>query len=296
MHLSLLAINPNDDPPSRNIDESFQVAQLMQATGTADAVAKMSARFAKGDGDLAKLVRDRQDAETRRARAEASLTGAFGKTAQERNPALEQRLRDEIAAAGKAIEATDAELARRFPEYHELARLQPVSVDEVRALLKPGEAMLAYALAGDAAYLWVVTRDGAQFLPLAAKAGDIGSVLAKVRGQMEFDPPAMPPGSASMCCTRCIGALRPGPAPSLGHHPPPDRARWRTAKPALRHAGRLAAACHRRRCRLPQGGLAGPPLRDVGAAGRRFDQGAASVRPGGNGEGAFRRFRRPAGR
>ena len=160
VHLFSLAANPTSEPPAAIADESFQVAQLMQATGTADAVAKMSARFAKGDGELAKLVRDRQDAEARRARAEATLTGAFGKTAQERNPALEQRLRDEIAAAGKAIEAIDAELARRFPEYHELARLQPVSVDEVRALLKPGEAMLAYALAGDTAYLWVVTQGG----------------------------------------------------------------------------------------------------------------------------------------
>ena len=101
-HLALLAANPIHEPAPRLADESFQVAQLMQATGTADAVAKMSARFAKGDGELAKLVRDRQDAEARRARAEAALAGAFGKTAQERNPALEQRLRDEIAAAGKA--------------------------------------------------------------------------------------------------------------------------------------------------------------------------------------------------
>ena len=70
----------------------------------------------------------------------------------------------------KQIDAVDAELARRFPEYQELARLQPVSVDEVRALLKPGEAMLAYALAGDTAYLWVVTR-GRRPVPAAQGQG-----------------------------------------------------------------------------------------------------------------------------
>lgn len=187
-HVDLLALNLLREPTSRIADEALQAAQLMQATGTANAVAKMSARFARGDGELAKLVRDRQDAEARRARAETNLTGAFGKTAQERNPALEQRLRDDIAAAGKAIEAIDAELARRFPEYQELARLQPVSVDEVRALLKPGEAMLAYTLAGDTAYLWVVNSDGAQFLPLKAKVAEILAKLAKVRSQMEFSP------------------------------------------------------------------------------------------------------------
>ena len=41
-----------------------------------------------------------------------------------------------------------------------------------RALLNPGEAMLAYALAGDTAYLWVVNSDGAQFLPLKAKVAE----------------------------------------------------------------------------------------------------------------------------
>ena len=72
LHIALLTTNPLDEPTPRLADESFQVAQLMQATGTADAVAKMSARFAKGDGELAKLVRDRQDAEARRTRAEAA--------------------------------------------------------------------------------------------------------------------------------------------------------------------------------------------------------------------------------
>ena len=187
VHLGILADYPPKESAPRIADESFQVAQLMQATGTADAVAKMAARFAKGEGDLARLVRDRQDAEARRTRAETALTGTFGKTAQDRNPALEQRLRDEIAAAGKAIDAADAELARRFPEYQELARLQPVAVNEVRALLKPGEAMLAYALAGEYSYLWVVTKDSVQFLPIKAKASEIQANLAKVRAQMEFD-------------------------------------------------------------------------------------------------------------
>ena len=47
--------------------------------------------------------------------------------------------------------------------------------------------MLAYALAGESSYLWVVTKDSAQFLPIKAKASEIQANLAKVRAQMEFD-------------------------------------------------------------------------------------------------------------
>jgi len=183
-----LALMRPEASPSLIGEESFQVVQLMQATGTADAVAKMSARFAKGDGELARLVRNRQDAEVRLARAEAALNPAFGKIAQDRNPTLEQRLRDEIEVAGKSIAAADTELGSRFPEYQELTRQLPVPVVEARLLLKRDEAMLVYALLDDLAYLWIVTQEGVKFGWLQAKAADIKASLGKVRGQMEFSP------------------------------------------------------------------------------------------------------------
>jgi hypothetical protein len=49
-------------------------------------------------------------------------------------------LREEIGAAGKEVAAINAELTQRFPQYQELSRVEPVTVAQVRGLLKPGEA------------------------------------------------------------------------------------------------------------------------------------------------------------
>ena len=170
VYLSLLAGNPGHEAAEQIANEALQFAQLINATGTADAVAKMSARFAKGDGDLAKLVRDRQDAEARRTRAEANLTGAFSKTAKERNPALEPRLRDEIAAADKAHRC---DRRRTRPPFPRVPRTRPPPARIGERGTHPPQARRSHArLRGgrDTTYLWVITLNGAQFVPLMAKA------------------------------------------------------------------------------------------------------------------------------
>ena len=88
VYLSLLAGNPGHEAAEQIANEALQFAQLINATGTADAVAKMSARFARGDGELAKLVRDRQDAEARRP-GQKQPSQPLSASDQERNPALE---------------------------------------------------------------------------------------------------------------------------------------------------------------------------------------------------------------
>ena len=185
-HLELLSKNPDKEPADKISDEAFQIVQLQQASGTASAIAKMAARFASGDDALAGLIRRKEDASERRAKAEAQLVTASSKPPQERKAAAEQGLRDESARAAQEIATIDAELTRRFPEYQELTRPEPLSVGQIRALLKPGEAMLVYAL-GKSSFLWVVKPDGAVFMPLEADVKDVTAKAATIRAEMDFD-------------------------------------------------------------------------------------------------------------
>ncbi|MDP1732842.1 MAG: CHAT domain-containing protein [Sulfuritalea sp.] len=190
-HLSLVFRNPDQEPADKITDEAFQIAQLEQASGTASAIAKMASRFASGDDALASLIRRKQDASDRFAKGEAQLVVAASKPPQKRKADDEQRLRSDIVLARKEIETIDAELTRRFPEYQELTRPEPVSVSQVRALLKPGEAMLVYAL-GDSSFLWVVNPEGAVFMPLQVDIKDVAAKVATIRAEMEFDGSAQP--------------------------------------------------------------------------------------------------------
>jgi tetratricopeptide (TPR) repeat protein len=191
-HLALLSHSPGNEAADKTADEAFQVVQLEQASGTASAIAKMAARFASGDDALAGLIKRKQDASERRTKAEARLVVASSKPPQERKAAAEQGLRDESARTLQEITTIDAELTRRFPEYQELTRPEPLSVGQIRALLKPGEAMLVYAL-GNRSFLWVVKPDSVVFMPLEVDVKDVTAKVATTRSEMQFDEAGSPP-------------------------------------------------------------------------------------------------------
>ena len=186
-HLSLLALNPANEPVPKLTDEALQTVQLAQASGTASAIAKMAARFASGSDALAVLAKRKQDAAQRRSKGEAQLVRASGQTPDKRDAVAEQRLRDELAQTVKELEGIDTELTQRFPAYQELARPEPVTVAKVQALLRPGEAMLVYGLDASGSYVWVVTPKQASFKALPAKRKDLESQVARVRSQMALD-------------------------------------------------------------------------------------------------------------
>ena len=185
-HLTLLSQNPAKEATKKITDEAFQIVQLEQASGTASAIAKMASRFASGDDALAGLVKRKQDASDRRTKGEAHLVITASKPPQERNSAEEQELRKGLAHLAQDMATIDAELTRRFPKYQELTRPEPASVSHIQALLKPGEAMLAYEL-GSSSFLWVVKKDGAVFQILKVDAQEIANKVATVRAEMEFD-------------------------------------------------------------------------------------------------------------
>jgi CHAT domain-containing protein/Tfp pilus assembly protein PilF len=185
-HLSLLALNPEQEPVPNLTDEALQTVQLAQSSGTASAIAKMAARFATGDDALAVLARRKQDAAKRRNKDEAQLVKAASQPPAKRDGVREQRLRESVAQTAKELEAIDAELTQRFPAYQELARPEPVTVAKVQALLRPGEAMLAYGMSDDA-YVWVITPKQSSFRALPVKRKDLETQVARVRSQMALD-------------------------------------------------------------------------------------------------------------
>lgn len=188
LHIYILDRISNKNPSAAIANESFEIVQLAQASGTAGAVAKMAARFAKGDDALATLAKRKQDAQERLEILESTLLKTFSEAADKRDAGREQKLRDDIAALRREVAAVDAELNRRFPEYQELVRPEPLQIAQVRKLLKPGEAMLVYAFdATTGSHAWVVSPDKAAFLRLDARLPELEKDVALVRSQMEID-------------------------------------------------------------------------------------------------------------
>ena len=190
-HLAMLARNPDAEAVSAVADEALQVAQLQQTSGTEAAVSKMSMRFAAGEDALAALVRRRQDAMDRLARADRQLLAASARASRDRNADIDQGLRQIASATSDEINAIDQELSAGFPQYQELTRPSPLRIDQIQALLRPDEAMLAYA-STDRTYLWVVTRASAHFIPLQISSSELAASVKAIRSRMDFDDAGQP--------------------------------------------------------------------------------------------------------
>jgi CHAT domain-containing protein/tetratricopeptide (TPR) repeat protein len=163
--------------------EGFELAQWALQTGAADALAQMSVRFAKGAGPLASLVRERQDLFSRRQADMRRLDAAAGRA----DASATQAARAALVAVEEQIDAIDARLAVRFPEYSELANPKPLTLAEVRTLLRPDEALVAFLdvpkFAGlpEESLAWVVTKDTVRWRSIALGTSALSERVAALR-------------------------------------------------------------------------------------------------------------------
>jgi len=169
--------------------EAFEVAQLARATSVAAAVARMAARFAAGDDDLARLVRARQDAIDAWQRLDQALVKAVSQPPDKRDVQAEARLRTDLAALDRRLTGLDAELAQAFPDYAELATPQPVALAGIQELLGPDEALMVYLVWDESTFLWVVRPDWAELHRIAVGADDLADAVADLRAGL--DPTAI---------------------------------------------------------------------------------------------------------
>ena len=168
------------------VSEAFEVGQLAQTTAASHAIARMSARFARGDDTLAGIVRDRQDSVERWRLVDKKLIEAVGKPPDERKPDAELSFRAEIAALEGRLDHLDSQLADEFPDYAELATPQPLSLHEAQELLGPDEALIAYLVDHAATYVWVITSERAQMLSAKLGREALDEAVAELRRGLDL--------------------------------------------------------------------------------------------------------------
>jgi len=185
-HVEVLAERPDAD--AQLIDEAFQVAQLARATGTAGAVARMSARFAAGDDRLAKLVRTRQDAVELWRLLDARLLEAASRPPDRRDPQREKQIRAKLRDLEGKLAQLDKLLAGEFPSYAQLAAPSPAEIASVQKLLAHGDGLIAYLAGGQETYLWVLRRDRVRFFRLDISAEDLDATVEELREGLIPEP------------------------------------------------------------------------------------------------------------
>lgn len=178
--------------------EAWEAAQWAIASDAADALARVSARFAQGDDALGRLAEEREALIERRDRLERELERLY---ASDDVAALETRARTRTAweAAVERLQAVDADIDARFPAYSELTSPRALSVAETQALLGPNEGLLLVLVNPEATYVWGISRERVEW----ARAEDLGDAAMSaavnrlrasltsagaVRGDQDVDP------------------------------------------------------------------------------------------------------------
>ena len=156
--------------------EMFRTAQWGLGTEASTALAQMAARQARGDGALARLVRERQDLVGEWQAKDELLITARTEPPARRKAETEAALGRRLAAIDTRMAEIDRTLAKDFPEYTALAAPESLDVGEVQAYLRPDEALVLFLVTPEwksipeESFIWVVTRTAARWV-----RSDLGS-------------------------------------------------------------------------------------------------------------------------
>ena len=172
--------------------EAFQLADVVRGQSWQSAVAAVAARAAVGDPALAELVRKEQDLRNYAGALQQALLRMLSAPPEQQLPKVISEMRERIAGATKERRSLFAVLEERFPAYMNLVSPRPATLEQARAALRGGEALLSVLVTGDRSYVWAVTKHGpVGFHAANLGEGQVGSIVAGLRKALEPGPVAV---------------------------------------------------------------------------------------------------------
>ena len=174
--------------PTEALNASYAVLQHSISSAAGEAVSKLAARFAAGTNELAQFVRKDQDLTAEADRLDKSIIAAVSKPPAERNASAEDQIRKHIEEIKVEREKLQDVFNQRFPDYVALSKPQPLTIEETQALLADDEALVAIDL-DKKSYVWVITKDRAEWKELSVSAEDVSKEVETLRTGLNPDSP-----------------------------------------------------------------------------------------------------------
>jgi hypothetical protein len=168
----------------------------------------MAARGAKGDPNLAALVRERQDLLTEWQRRNQLRSSAVAQTPDKRNREAEAENVVRLAAIDDRIAAIDAQLKKEFPEYDALTSPVPLSIEEIQAQLAADEVLVLFFDTPEAkptpeeTFIWVVTKTDMRWVRSGLGTPALIREVSALRCGLDYD------GAAFLRGGRCSDLLK----------------------------------------------------------------------------------------
>lgn len=158
-YLYLLARLQESDIEDRA--DALVAVQLARRAESGNAFRFLAQRLAAGGtGDLASLVRQRQDLIQRLGALEKRLVDSYALPAQEQPEGLAERLRTQIDELSQQERTLSDRLRREFPAYAEFEGSRLADLSSLQQALQPGEAAVVWVLGKEESYRLIVAHAG----------------------------------------------------------------------------------------------------------------------------------------
>jgi CHAT domain-containing protein len=184
--LALLA-TPAEAGDQAAARDMFMLAGLVQGNTTSQQIALVSARLAENARDprVAKLIRDRDDANASLARLYAARDDEESDdSAKAGATAAEAAIAKQIAAAEQRRDSQDQALQSASPNYGQLIQ-QSVSAGDILRALRPKEAFSAIVLAPQVGYNFVFFDGRMTVTAIEGGAARVDKLVARIRASMD---------------------------------------------------------------------------------------------------------------
>ncbi|MEQ1696448.1 MAG: CHAT domain-containing tetratricopeptide repeat protein [Hyphomicrobiaceae bacterium] len=185
---NVVAKSPSQSPnaaPSPLVNQALEMAQRSGLSETAATVTRMAARFSSQDSALREIMREREEIDAEASRRELALSAILALPVEDR-PTTVAAERQSLAELSERRTKIDAELRIKFPDYANLVSPEPLSLEQVRALLSPGEVLVYYFCGTDGVYLWAVTQQASQWRRLTPDIATISASVSQLRETLDL--------------------------------------------------------------------------------------------------------------
>ncbi len=187
--LATIAGTPEEREANLNAaDAAFRIADFVRGQAVQQALAQSAARASVSDPALADLARREQDAQREISGLNGILAGMLGAADGQVDAGAVRNLRTQVDKLRDERGKLAAEIEKRFPEYAELINPKPVGIEEARAVLRPGEALIAFYVGEKQSFVWAVPKDGEiAFARVALGADKLSDQVAVLRAALDPD-------------------------------------------------------------------------------------------------------------
>jgi CHAT domain-containing protein len=166
--------------------ETFTLVDSVRSHSVQQALSASSARAVAKDPQLAELVRTEQDLGKQIGAQLGTLNNALSLPSNERDEKNVAALNAQIAKLRADRVKARQEINRRFPAYADLIDPRAPTVEQVKATLRDGEAVVSFYLGRTTSFVWAFTRQGpVAFAEVKASASDIERKVRKLREALE---------------------------------------------------------------------------------------------------------------